>query len=304
MKRNLTIYLLILILLGLFFVRGTDNPTTDRYVKEHFRENYRIYAVPLPDSLDFAGEKVPMDRPDVREKLDKELLINVYWQSFALLKFKRAAKYFPVIEPILKKYGIPDDFKYLAVAESNLDPTVVSPAGAKGIWQWMKEPATQYGLLITNQVDERYHIEKSTEAACKYLSDAKEKFGSWTLAAAAYNRGMKGLEKALTNQQADNYWDLYLNPETARYIYRILAIKEIMEHPGDYGFHFRDSDLYRFPAFKTVSVDTTEIDWVDWAKKHHVTYLQLRTLNPWIIDYNFKSEQKRHFDIKIPLKKQ
>ncbi len=299
--RSNLIKIFILLLLPIFFVKAVDNPMTDDAIREAFKKNYRIYALPIPDSLTFAGEPVPLERPDVKEKLDKELLINVYWQSYGLLKFKRAAKYFPVIEPILKKYGIPEDFKYLAVAESNLE-NVTSPAGARGIWQLMPEIAKKNNMEVSKQVDERYHLEKSTEAACRYLLEAKEKFGSWTLAAAAYNRGMKGLENALTDQQADSYWNLYLNPETARYVYRILAIKEIMEHPQDYGFHFRDEDLYQPDKFKLITLDTNQIDWVELAKQNGISYYELRRLNPWIIDYEYNTKEKRRFDIKIPLK--
>ncbi len=292
----------LLLLMPFFFVKAVENPMTDGAIREAFKKNYRIYALPLPDSLTFAGEAVPLNRPDIREKLDKELLINVYWQSYGLLKFKRAAKYFPVIEPILKKYGIPDDFKYLAVAESNLE-NITSPAGARGIWQLMPETARKNHMEVSKQVDERYHLEKSTEAACRYLLEAKEKFGSWTLAAAAYNRGIKGLEKALADQQADNYWDLYLNPETARYVYRILAIKEIMENPQDYGFYFRKKDLYQPEHFRLIAIDTNQVDWVGLAKNNGISFYQLKQLNPWILDYQYKAKQKRPFVIKLPVQK-
>jgi len=291
--------LLIFLLFGLFWF-GTDNKVTDDAVENEFLKYYRIYALPIPEDLDFAGEKVPVYREDVREKLDKELLINVYWQSSTLLKIKRANKYFPVIEPILKKYGVPEDFKYLAVAESGLEHAK-SPAGARGIWQFMKSTALKYGLEVNEEVDERYDLEKSTEAACKYFLDAKEKFGSWTLAAAAYNRGMVGLSNAVEDQGVDTYYDLYLNPETARYIYRILAIKEILKQPEKYGFHFRVTDLYRFPAYKEVLVSGPVEWWPDWAKQQGITYGQLRYMNPWIRSYSLENKEGNVYKVKIPL---
>jgi len=209
---------LVFLLVWIFTIRATDNPVTDKNIRQLIKEKYHVYAVPLPDTMDFAGEHVPVHLPYVREKFDKELLINVYWQSNTLLYIKRSAKFFPAIEPVLKKYGIPDDFKYIALAESGLQH-VTSPAGAKGIWQLMPKTARKYGLIVNQDIDERYHLEKSTEAACRYFLEAKEKFGNWTLTAAAYNRGMNGLEKALADQEERNYYKLYLNPETSRYIY-------------------------------------------------------------------------------------
>ncbi len=290
----------LLVLASGFFWFGTENRVTDDAVENEFLKYYRIYALPLPDDLDFAGEKVPLEREDVREKLDKELLINVYWQSSTLLKIKRANKYLPVIEPILKKYGVPDDFKYLAVAESGLEHAK-SPAGARGIWQFMKSTARKYGLTVNDEVDERYDLEKSTEAACKYFLDAKEKFGSWTMAAASYNRGMAGLSNAVEDQGVNRYYDLYLNPETARYIYRILAVKEILSQPEKYGFHFRASDLYRFPEYKEVLVSGPVEWWPDWAKEHGITYGQLRFMNPWIRSYSLENREKKVYKVKIPV---
>jgi hypothetical protein len=302
MKKDFSIILLMLLsgFLSVLLLSSTDNPVTDKSVKEQIRENYRIYAIPLPDSLEFAGETVPLEYPYVREKFDKELLINVYWQSNTLLKLKRAAKYFPVIEPILKKYHIPDDFKYLALAESGLEH-VTSPAGAKGIWQLMPQTARKYGLRINDEIDERYNLEKSTRAACQYLSEAYKKFGSWTMAAAAYNRGMKGLEQAVSDQNETDYYKLYLNPETARYIYRIIALKEIIEHPSEYGFRFRKEDLYTFPAYKSIKITGTVDNWPDFASHYGISYGELRYLNPWIRDYSFRNKDQDTLIVKIPL---
>ncbi len=290
------------LLMFIFFIsiQATENPVSNKSVKEQIKEKYHVFAVPLPDSLDFAGENVPLEFPYVKERLDKELLINMYWQSNTLLKIKRSAKYFPIIEPILKKYGIPEDFKYLAIAESGLEH-VTSPAGAKGIWQFMPKTAKKYGLKVNPDIDERFNIEKSTEAACKYLLDAYKKFGSWTLAAAAYNRGMKGLEKAIADQNETDYYKLYLNPETARYIYRILAIKEIMKHPHDYGFRFRKEDLYQFPAYKTETIVSPIESWPSLAQYYGISYGQLRYMNPWIKTYSYDSKTPDTLIIKIPV---
>ncbi len=281
------------------FVMGTENKTTDEAIENELQKYYRIYAIPLPNQLTFAGEKVPLERTDIKEKLDKELLINVYWQSATLLKIKRAHKYFPVIEAILKKYGIPDDFKYLAVAESNLE-NVTSPAGAKGIWQLMKPTAQKYGLTVNDEIDERYNLEKATEAACQYFLEAKEKFGSWTLVAASYNRGMGGLQKAMEDQKTYDYYDLYLNPETARYIYRTLALKLILENPQKYGFRFRLDDLYQFPPFDTVKVAGSVESWPQWAIQQGITYGQLRYMNPWIKSYRLTNKEQDTLIVKIP----
>ena len=284
----------------LFNIAATENPVNDKSIKEKIKEKYHVYAVPLPDSLDFAGELVPVEYPYVREKLDKDLLINMYWQSNTLLKIKRSAKYFPVIEPLLKKYGIPDDFKYLALAESGLD-NVTSPAGAKGIWQLMPSTARKYGLIVNKDIDERYHLEKATEAACLYLKEAYLKFGSWTMAAAAYNRGMKGLEKAVADQNESDYYKLYLNDETARYLFRILALKEIITRQRDYGFYVRKQDLYTFPEYHTVSINASEIDWVGFARHHGISYGQLRYMNPWIRSYSYENKNNTEFLVKIPV---
>src|SRR5690606_31161041 len=199
---------LLIVVCGIFIYAVQDAPT-DAHYEEEFINDYNIYALPIPEKMDFAGESVPLNDPDVRERLDRELLVNTYWQSNALLLFKRANKVFPVIEPILAKHGVPDDFKYLAVIESGL-LNVVSPAGARGVWQIMPATAKEYGLEVNDNVDERYHLEKSTEAACKYLLASKKRFGTWTLAAAAYNAGNAGISNRLKDQQVDDYYNLLL----------------------------------------------------------------------------------------------
>jgi len=207
--------------------------------------DYNVYAIDMPNDLNFAGEIVPIEKPDVYERMDRELLVNTYWQSNGLLLIKRAHKYFPIIEPILKQHNIPDDFKYLAVIESGLTQAV-SSARAVGFWQILKNTGKELGLEVNSNVDERYHIEKATHAACKYLLRSKAKFGNWTLAAAAYNAGNNGINRRLEEQKATNYYDLLLGQETGRYVFRIIAIKQILSNPKEHGFNFEKKHLYTY----------------------------------------------------------
>lgn len=295
---SLTI-ILILVLSFVFINLRKDNNTPDDYFHQAFQKKYSIFSLPIPDSLEFAGEKVPLDHFDVREALDQELLINTYWQSQTLLFIKRANKYFPEIEKVLKEKGIPDDFKYLVLAESDLK-NAVSPSGAVGIWQLLKGTAKDYGLEVNNEVDERYHFEKSTEAACEYFKDAHDLFGSWTMAAASYNMGRRGLIRQVNRQKENNYYDLLLNSETARYVYRILAIKLILEDPDKYGFHVRSEDLYHpVPAYE-VKVDTAVTDFADFAKKYDINYKILKYFNPWLRDSFLTNTSGKEYFIKIP----
>lgn len=261
-------------------------------------KTYEIRALKLPKRMDFAGEPAPLHKQDIRERLDRELLVNTYWQSNGLLMFKRAHKYFPIIEPILARNNVPDDFKYLAVAESGL-LHVTSPAGAKGIWQLMAATGREHGLEINDNVDERYHIEKATEAACAYLKESKEKFGSWTLAAAAYNAGNKGIGKRLEEQKVDSYYELLLGSETSRYIPRILAIKEILSHPQKYGFVFDKNDLYEPQQFIMVKVDTAITDMIAFAGKFDMNYKELKILNPWLREDHLNNKSRKEYFIKV-----
>jgi hypothetical protein len=235
----------------------------------------------IPQSVSIAGEEMPLGRLDIQERLDREILVNAYWQSNNLLMLKRSNKWFPVIEPILREENIPDDFKYLALIESGLQ-NVVSPAGAAGPWQIMKSTGREKGLLIDNEVDERYHMVKATRTACSYLREAYERFDNWTLAAASYNMGMAGTAKRLNEQQVNNYYDLRLNDETARYIFRIAAVKHIHENLNDYGYIYHDSEGYKLPAFDTVVVNGPVESWINWAIEQDITYKELRGYNPWI----------------------
>ena len=277
-----------------------DAPTDENFEKKLVND-YNVYALPLPEKMDFAGEAVPLKNPDIRERMDRELLVNTYWQSNGLLLFKRANKYFPQIEPLLKKYGLPDDFKYLAVAESGLEYQS-SPAGASGIWHFMKGTGLEYGLEINDYVDERYNLEKATMVAAEYLKKSKEKFGSWTMAAASYNAGVGGMNKQINRQKETSYYDLLLNDETSRYVFRILALKEIMTHPQQYGFNFREKDLYTNIPTYTVKVDTPVEDWAEWVKPYGINYKILKLHNPWLRDTYLKNASGKEYFIEIPEK--
>jgi hypothetical protein len=264
-------------------------------------DTYQISAIDIPEDLNFAGEPVPQEDPEIMERVDREFLVNTYWQSNAVLLIKRANKYFPIIEPILKKNGIPDDFKYLAVAESGLE-NLVSPAGATGFWQIMKGTGREYGLEVNDNVDERYHVEKSTQVACDYLNKWKERFGSWTLTAAAYNAGAAGIQKYMDIQQVDDYYDLLLGQETGRYVFRILAIKEIISHPEKYGFELEQEDMYeKVPTF-TVEVDSAVTNWADFAELYEINYKVLKRHNPWLREPHLNNASRKKYSIEIPNK--
>lgn len=275
----------------------SEPQVTDKNVAD----TYQISAIEIPKDLNFAGEAVPQEDPEIMERVDREFLVNTYWQSNALLLMKRANKYFPIIEPILKKNGIPDDFKYLAVAESGLE-NVVSPAGATGFWQIMKGTGREYGLEVNDNVDERYHVEKATQVACDYLNKWKDRFGSWTLTAAAYNAGPAGIQKYMGIQQVDDYYDLLLGQETGRYVFRILAIKEIISNRDKYGFQLEEDDMYeKVPTF-TVEVDTAVANWADFAELYEINYKVLKRHNPWLREPHLNNASKKKYTIEIPNK--
>lgn len=263
-------------------------------------ETYNIKALKLPKDLNFAGEKMPIERADVRERMDRELLVNTYWQSNGLLLMKRANKYFPIIEPLLEKYDLPDDFKYLAVAESGLT-NARSSAGASGFWQFLKGSAREYGLEVNKNVDERYNLELATKIAAEYLKKSKDKFGSWTLAAAAYNAGNAKISRRLKTQQVNDYYDVLLNAETSRYVFRIVALKEIMSNPKKYGFEFDKDDLYILPQTKTVKVDTAITNIASFAKNFNTNYKELKLHNPWLRENHLNNKSRKLYHIKIPV---
>ena len=257
-------------------------------------------APEVPDHEDLAGEVVPMEAFGVRDQFDRELIVNTYRHSSTLLYFKRAARWFPVIEPILAESCLPDDFKYLAIIESGLSQ-VVFPAGAAGFWQFMKSTAPAYGLTVNNQMDERYHVEKSTRAACQYLLESKEEFGSWALAAASYNMGRAGVQRALQTQGVESYWDLHLNDETARYVFRMLAIKTIFENPEAFGFYIQPEALYSEYASRTIWRDATISDLSAFALKEGTNLKALKTLNPWLRSSRLNVNVGDSVALKLPL---
>ena len=251
-----------------------------------------------PQSISFAGEAVNLNKHYVLERLDRELLVNNFWHSNSILVLKRAAKYFPIIEPILQENGIPDDFKYLAVIESGLTH-VTSPAGAEGFWQFMPQTARDYGLEVNGDIDERLHLIKSTESAVAYLKDAFAEFENWTLAAAAYNAGVQRIKTSLEKQQTNSYYDLFLNEETSRYMYRMLATKLIFESPESYGFLIPKAQTYPFPKTKLVKVSTSPIDWVAFAQSQNMSYADLREMNPWIKGYQLSNRNNTEYEIRV-----
>ncbi|TYB77423.1 lytic transglycosylase domain-containing protein [Bizionia gelidisalsuginis] len=288
-----------LLAVGAVSINAFKEAPTDEFIEKKIKNEYNVYALQVPEKLDFAGEALPLHNPDILERIDRELLVNTYWQSNGLLMFKRAKKYFPIIEPILKKNGIPEDFKYLAVIESGLT-NARSPAGASGFWQIMAATAKENGLEVNDNVDERYHLEKATEVACKYLIDSKERLGSWTLAAAAYNAGNYGISRRLEEQKVEGYYDLLLGEETGRYIFRIVALKEILSHPDTYGFNFRPKDLYSaVPTYK-VKVDTVVSDFAQFSKDLGLNYKLLKIHNPWLRESNLNNRSNKLYYLDIP----
>lgn len=262
-----------------------------------------VVLPPMPAELTFAGEAVPLENFDTRESLQRELLTTGYLHARTTLTLLAATRYFPVIEPILRKNGVPDDFKYLCMAESGLNPNAVSPVGAGGLWQFMRATAKEYGLFVSADatVDERFHVEKSTEAACRYILDAKAKSGSWTLAAAAYNAGLGGVATRMQKQGIGGYYDLFLPEETMRYVFRILSFKLIVEDPEAFGYLVAPEDHYPpLTEYTEVSLSDTAIDWPAVARQYGTNYKILRVLNPWIRDYTYNNKEGRTFVLRVP----
>ncbi|MFN0013997.1 MAG: lytic transglycosylase domain-containing protein [Saprospiraceae bacterium] len=262
-----------------------------------------VRSINLDKNFDFCGEKLPMDNFDVRQRLDAELLRNVYYHSATILAIKRANALFPVIEPILKAEGVPDDLKYLAVAESTLS-NAISPAGARGVWQFMKSAAGEYDMEVTDEIDERYHLEKATRAACKYLRRQKENLGSWTLAAAAYNGGPSRLFTEMEKQRAKSFYDLNLAAdETMRYPFRIVAVKEVMQHPELYEYTIENDHLYSpLNRYTTVEVAGAVANWGDFAVQNGTTYRMLKLYNPWLTDSKLTNKAGKKYQIRLPAK--
>ncbi len=258
----------------------------------------------LPDELIFAGERVPLENFDTRESLLREMMVTLYMHSRTTLTLLNTTRYFPIIVPILEEYGIPEDMKYLCVAESGLDPNVVSTAGAGGLWQIMPAVGKENGLLVDGAVDERYHIEKATHTACKLLRSYYDEFGSWAFAAAAYNLGPNGLRRRVEKQATESYFDSFFPEETMRYMFRILSFKLLIEDPEAYGYHIDRHDYYApLTDYDIVEVSGAPIDWAKVARENGTTYKMLRQLNHWIRDYDYPNKGGKSFSVKIPGKK-
>ena len=272
---------------------------TDREFVVFEQIDHITHDVELPETMTFCGEEVPLDLFFVRERLERELMVNSYRHSATILQLKRTTRWFPVMEPIMEQYGLPEDFKYLAMIESELT-NAVSPSKAVGFWQFLEGTGKEYGLEINKQVDMRYNVEKETVAACKYLKDSYRKFGSWISAAAAFNCGNGRITKTMEEQRVDSYFDMLLPEETQRYVYRILALKLITENPEKYGFTIRDNGWYRPYETKTVTVVQSIPDLVDFAYRQGTNYKMLKYFNPWLRSTSLTVSPGNSYEIKIP----
>ncbi len=303
MKRTLLFPFLSVFFIGIFIsmsFRKNYEVSTEEY-QNAFEENTKVFAVDLPQNIAFANEKVPLDKFYVREALERELTVNTYFHSSSIITLKRVNRWFPLIEPILKKNNIPNDFKYLAVAESGLD-NIVSPAGATGFWQLMKTTAREYGLEVNDDIDQRYDVALSTEAACKYLNKAYAKYGNWTLVAASYNAGMNKISKELKRQEQSDYYSMIFGEETGRYVYRIIALKAFLEQPNNYGFYLRKKDLYPSFKLKKIKIDTAIANIPAFAKSFGLNYKEFKIYNPWIRQAYLANKSRRTYFISLPKK--
>lgn len=303
MLRNLFLALLFVLLAGtsgwLFFYTTAPHSTYYEPVIEN-ELSHGIQNFDLPNEVYFAGERVPIELFLTRESLERELIVNTYWHSSTLLNLKRANRWFPVIEPILEQYGVPDDFKYLSMIESNLT-NAQSPAGAVGFWQFLKGTAKDYNLEISNDVDMRYHVELSTAAACRYLLKSYNNYGSWSLVAASFNAGNRRINDFLSDQKANSYFDLLMAEETERYLFRMVALKMILENPEQYGFFLESSSLYPPLNFKLVEIRDNVDSWTDYAREHNISYKLLKYFNPWLRSNKLRVKRGQIYTIKMPL---
>lgn len=305
------IYLLLAVLCGYVFFFGPNRETSavERFTENAVGGNTYLRATStsppvakifdVPEDLTFAGETVPMEQPDVFERFEREIYVNAYWHSNTILLMKRAGKFLPTIERILRENGIPDDFKYVAMIESGLT-NAVSPAGARGFWQFMEGTAKERGLEVSREVDERYHLEKSTQAACEYLQNAYARFGNWTSVAASYNMGIAGLTRRKNEQKMPDFYNLLLNSETSRYIFRVVAVKQIFEDPGNYGFQLQADDLYSMPVMRDLVVERTIDNLADWAIRHNSNYKELKLYNPWLRSNKLTIRSGNSYKIVLP----
>lgn len=297
-KQILFITLIVTLIVGaIVFLSSSNVESTEQ---ERPKVMSMTANVDIPEKMMFAGETYVFDRYDKHERLDRELNSFTYFHSTTMLLIKKANRFFPIIEPILKEYGIPDDIKYLAVIESSMNPRAVSPARAAGLWQFMPATGKQFGLEVSTEVDERYHVEKSTIAACKYLKDAYRKYNSWSAAAMSYNGGQGRISRELSNQQADDALDLWLVEETTRYFYRMLAIKLVFENPPQYGFIIKPHQLYKPMTFRDVKVTNSITDLATFAIQQGVTYAQLKDFNSWLRSKSLTISRGNSYTMQIP----
>lgn len=296
------IMLAVTIMLTTCSLKNDNNSTESEYDDpEGISLTKPVYQTPpVPDSIRFVGDAVPLDRFDVRENLERELLVNAYFHSQTIRLIKMAPRFFSIIDPILKEEGIPADFKYLAVAESGLNPKAVSPAGAVGMWQLISSAAKENGLEVNSEVDERYHIEKSTRAASRYLRNAFARYQDWALVAASYNAGRAGIDRHMARQKVASYYDLLLAEETERYVYRIMALKLILEDPAKYGFSVSEEELYPLWKTKDVEIKSPVEDFADFAISHGINYKTLKYYNPWLRDIKLTNKDSKTYLVKIP----
>ncbi|MCF8369819.1 MAG: lytic transglycosylase domain-containing protein [Bacteroidales bacterium] len=305
MNKYLLATVLLLISVGIFALfsfSSLDHSNKDNDGNTVHQQDAVITSPPLPKKINFAGEPAPLQLTHVIENLDREILVNTYFHSSTIQMIKRANRWFPVIEPVLAKYNIPDDFKYLALVESGF-LNVESPMGAAGFWQFMEKTAREYGMEVNDYVDERYNLELSTEKACEYLQDSFEEYQNWTLVAAAYNAGKRRITQSIEQQKTSDYYDLYLNEETTRYVYRILAIKIILNSPKTYGFDIKPAELYPPQKVYFLEITTPIENLLDFALEHDISYRELKYFNPWLRSNYLKNQSGKLYRIKLPLKK-
>jgi len=287
---------LIILIVFIFLSFGISK---SRFITHGTESTYKIYPISIPNKVFFAGEEMILDEDDLIERMDKEFLVNAYWQSNTILLIKRANKYFPQIEKILISEGVPTDFKYLALIESGLQ-NVTSPSGAKGFWQIMKTTGKEYGLEINGNVDERYNLSLSTRLACKYLKKAKDKFGSWTLAAAAYNRGINGVQNKITKQNQTAYENILFGEETKRYVFRIIALKNIVESPESFGFYIKEEQMYKPIKYKEIKIDIPLNNLSEFSKDLGLNYKNFKIHNPWLLENHLNNKSRKVYTISIP----
>ena len=304
LRKVFVLTLALVFIAGLFLIFSFKGENDDQQKHRGGPEsNFTVNPPAIPDQIEFAGEAAPLDLFYVRESFERELLINTYWHSSTILLLKRANRWFPVIEPILNENNIPDDFKYLALIESGFIP-IVSPKGAAGFWQFLDKTGKEYGLEINDYVDERYNVEKATEAACRYFQDSFDEYGSWTLVAAAYNAGKRRITESLEQQKTNSYYELYLNDETSRYIYRIMAIKTICNAPENYSFYLDENDLYQPLQLEKKEINQPIESLVDFAQQNNISYKMLKELNPWLRNRSLPNSSGKTYWISLPKDRQ